>query len=195
MEENKDSGEKAPQNKDFEEKIEEAEKNAAGECGENCECHHEGTNALKEQLDECKKQSEEYLNGWKRARADYLNYRNEEADRLTVLLNACREDVIADILPVLDNFNLVLKEIPEDKLKDAHIDGIAKVKTQLESVLKSYGVEEVEAEGQKFDPNMHEVVAEVEAEGKEPGTVVEVTQKGYTVNGRLLRPAKVKVTK
>jgi molecular chaperone GrpE len=165
------------------------------ECGKECERKKKNAGSLEEQLEECKKQSEEYLNGWKRARADYLNYRNEETDRVGGMLNYAREEVISDILPVLDNFNLVIEKLPEDLLKDANVSGILQLKVQLEFLLKSYGVEEVKALGEKFDVNVHEVVQEVEAEGKESGIVVEEVKKGYSLGGRLLRPAKVKVAK
>lgn len=156
-----------------------------------CECQKE----FEEKLSECKKQSEEYLNGWKRARADYLNYRNEEADRIAGLLQCTREDVVGELLPILDNFNLAAAGLPDNLKNDANIQGLLKIKTQLEYILKSYGVEEIKSLGEKFDPNVHEIVAEVEAEGREPGTVAEVVKNGYRINHRLLRPAKVKIVK
>jgi len=87
------------------------------------------------------------------------------------------------------------KNLPEDLKNDEKIKGILKIKTQIKDFLKSQGVEEIECLGKKFDPNLHEVVEEVNKEGVEPGTVIEEIRKGYKINGRLLRPAKVRVTK
>jgi molecular chaperone GrpE len=179
-------------------KKEENRKNEAGrpcECGEDCACREKESKSLEEKLAECQKEREEYLNGWKRARADYLNYRNEEADRISMMVKFSQEGLALEILPLLDNFNLIAKEIPAEKMKDLNVAGIIQVKTQLEDFLKSYGVEEIKALGEKFDPNFHEVVGEAAVEGKESGTVVEVVNIGYKINGRVLRPAKVKVTK
>ena len=69
------------------------------------------------------------------------------------------------------------------------------IKNQILNFLKEQGVEEIKSVGERFDPNFHEVVEEVKVEGKEPGTIVEEIQKGYKIDGRLLRPAKVKVAK
>ncbi len=169
------------------------------QCGKDCSCQEVKNDdivmELEKKLEELKTQNEEYLNGWKRARADYLNFRNEESDRIASLANLAREEMAAEILPLLDNFNLVEAKLPDNLKSDANVAGIIQLKSQLRDLLKSYGVEEIVSLGEKFDPNAHEVVLEVEAKGKESGVVVEEIKKGYKINGRLLRPAKVKIAK
>ena len=150
---------------------------------------------LEEQLAECQKQCEEYLNGWKRAKADYMNYKKDEFERAQELMRYTKESFLETILPMLDNFNLTAGKMPKELLDDANVKGLMMVKTQLEDFLKSNGVEAIESVGKDFDPALHEVIQAVEAEGKGSGTVIEETEKGYMVNGRLLRPAKVKVAK
>lgn len=168
-------------------------------CGGDCSCREPKNEdivmELEKRLEECQKQSEEYLNGWKRARADYLNFRNEEADRAAVLGSLVREEAAVQILPLLDNFNLVESKLPENLKNDANVAGIIQLKSQLLDLLKTYGVEEIKSLDQKFNPNLHEVVQEVEAKDRESGTVIEEIKKGYNINGRLLRPAKVKIAK
>ena len=131
---------------------------------------------VKNELGECQKQRDEYLAGWQRARADLLNYKKEEIERIGELIKYVGEEIILKILPILDNFELAEK----------NSSGFSQIKIQLKDLLKSYGVEEIKSEG-KFDPQIHEVVGESEK--------FEEVQKGYTINGRLLRPAKVKVAK
>lgn len=169
------------------------------QCGNECSCQETKNEnialELEKKLEECQKQSEEYLNGWKRARADYLNFRNEESDRIAALGSLVREETAVQILPLLDNFNLVESKLPEKLKNDANVAGILQLKAQLMDLLKTYGVEEIASLGQKFNPNFHEVAQEVEAKGQEQGTIVEEIKKGYNINGRLLRPAKVKIAK
>ena len=143
--------------------------------------------------EDCQKQKDEYLAGWQRARADLLNYKKEEMERIGEFLKYANEEFILKILPVLDNFNVAVKKLPENLGNEENIKGILQIKTQLEDLLKSQGLEEIKSLGEKFDPNLHEAVAEVE--GKEAGIVVEEVQKGYQLNSRLLKPAKVKITK
>jgi len=147
------------------------------------------------ELEECQKLKEEYLAGWQRARADLLNYKKEEMERIGDILKYANVDLILKILPILDNFEIVGKKLSEDLKNDENVKGVLQIKNQILDFMKSQGVEEVKAVGEKFDPNFHEVVEEVEEKGKETGIIIEEIQKGYKINGRLLRPAKVKIVK
>jgi len=154
---------------------------------------------LNSALEECHKLKEEYLAGWQRARADLLNYKKEEMERIGELLNYANEGLVFKILPILDNFKIAQKEAESMNYgKVQHketIEGFLQIKEQILDFLKKQGLEEIESTGKKFDPNFHEVVEELEAENKEAGTILEEIQKGYTINGRLIRPAKVKIAK
>ena len=147
------------------------------------------------ELDECKAKCEEYLNGWKRAKADFINYKREEFERSQELVRYAKENFLENLLPMLDNLRLVQNQMPKELQEDAHVKGLLMVKVQLEDFLKSQGVETFDSLGKNFDPATHEVIQMVEIEGKESGIIVEEIEKGYTINGRLFRPAKVKVSK
>ncbi len=144
-------------------------------------------------LQECRKQKDEYLAGWQRARADFLNYKKEEIERMGEILKCAGEEFILKILPILDNLDLAEKKLPEDLKKDDNVKGLLLIKTQISDFLKAQGVEEIKTVGEKFDPNLHEAVEQVEVKNKESGVIIEEAQKGYKINGRLLRPAGVKV--
>lgn len=150
---------------------------------------------LKKELEEYKKKSEEYLAGWQRARAEFLNYKKEEMERISEILKYANENLILKILPILDNIYLAESKIPDDLKNNQWVEGILKIKNQILDFLKNQGVEEIETVNQKFDPNFQEVVEEAEKTDVESGIVIEEIQKGYKIHGRLLRPAKVKVAK
>jgi molecular chaperone GrpE len=106
-----------------------------------------------------------------------------------------------DLLTVADNLSRALVSIPadararaEDSLK-AVLDGVDATARELKAALARHGVKEIEAAGVKFDPHLHQAIAEVPADGAEPGTVVTVVQSGYVIGDRLLRPAMVTVAK
>ena len=130
---------------------------------------------------------EEYLNGWKRERADFLNYKKDEMERIGQLAKYANEEILLNILPVLDNLLLAQQHISDN--------GLAQVIRQFQDLLKKEGIEAIKTEGEKFNPNIMEAVEELKVEGKEPGTVVEETQKGYTMHGQIIRVAKVKISK
>jgi len=150
---------------------------------------------FKKQLKECQKQKEEYLAGWQRSRADFLNYQKEKMERIGEILKYGKVELVLKILPILDNFEIVEKKISPSLKNDANIKGLLQIKTQLLDFLKNQGVEEIKTIGQKFDPNFHEVVEEVETKDKKSGVIIEEVQKGYLLYGKVLRPAKVRVSK
>ena len=150
---------------------------------------------IEKELKECQKLKEEYLNGWKRAKADFLNYKKEEAERMAKLIKQGKEEFVFELLPVLDDFYVAERELPERLKDDKWIEGVLKIRNQLFNFLKNQGVEEIQCLGKKFDPNFHEAVGEVEKKDVEPETIVEEVKKGYLFYGRVIRPAKVKVAK
>jgi molecular chaperone GrpE len=150
---------------------------------------------FKKQLEEAEAKKAEYLAGWQRARADFLNYRKDEMERINLLIDYANEEMILKILPLVDNLELAGKNLQDSLKNNEYVKGLLQIKTQFEDFLKAQNVQPIEALGKKFDPNLHEVVAEKEDKTKEPGTIVEETQKGYLIGDRLLRPTKVKVIK
>ncbi len=154
---------------------------------------------LAKKLEECEKKASEYLAGWQRARADFSNYKREEMERIGEFLKYAGEEFILKILPILDNFEIAIKEIqnPKSPIQNSEeiIKGFSQIKNQFLDFLKNQGAEEIKAVGEKFDPNFMEAAETVEKEGADSGIVVEEIQKGYKINGRLLRPARVKISK
>lgn len=143
---------------------------------------------LQQKLEEAEEKKKEYLNGWKRARADLANYKKEESKRLQRFLEFSRAEWILELLPVLDSFYRAKDLSGKEK------EGLERIRKQFEDFLEKEGVKRIEVLGKEFDPSLAEAVEEVESD-KEPGTVVEVLRNGYRMGERLLRPAKVVVSK
>lgn len=138
---------------------------------------------MEEELKKCEKEKDEYLNGWKRERADFNNYKKEEAQRFEEFAKYSQSEIIKDLIAVLDSFNLATDLT----------DGARMVKQQLEEVLKRQGLEEIKVQpAQLFDPAFHEAISEEES-GQPPGTIAGEIARGYSLNGRVIRPAKVKI--
>lgn len=146
---------------------------------------------IKKQLEECQKQKEDYLKGWQRSQADFINYKKGELERAKDFLKFANAGLIINLLPILDNFEKAEKEIPEDLKKDQYFQGLLQIKKQIQDFLKGQGVKEIESIGKKADLNFHEIVGEVEIKDKESGIIIEETQKGYLIEDKLLRVAKV----
>ncbi len=145
------------------------------------------------ELETLKAQCEEYLNGWKRAKADLANSKAEEGKRLTDFAKFVGEAMMKDLTTVLDSLALAAAAIPETN--EAR-KGILIIQAQLEEVLKKHGLEKITANvGDDFDPAKHEAMALVDGAGKPPETIAEEIEKGYSLNGKVLKPARVTVTK
>lgn len=150
---------------------------------------------LEKELEECRKKMKEYLEGWQRERANFLNYKKGEIERVSEMIKFGNEEMILKILPVLDNLEKSQEHIPDNLRETDYVKGIGQIIKQFREILKSLGVERIESLGKKFDPRFHEAIEEIEVKGKEKGVIVEEISAGYTLHGKLLRPAKVKVSK
>jgi len=153
------------------------------------------------------KKSEEYLNGWQRAQADYQNLQKETDARKKDWIQMANAGLLEELLPIYDNFKLAMAHIPEDQRQVDWIVGVAHIKNQLEKFLNDNGIEEIKTVGEKFDVNVHEAVASREAispqlsaeerkeEGKKDKKDEQIIKKevraGYKLYGKVIYPAKV----
>lgn len=151
--------------------------------------------ALQEQIISLEKEVSKNLEGWKRAQADYQNLKKESEQKSVDSIKFASRQIVESFIPVFDNFALALKHMPNNLESDNWVQGIIYIYKQLQDILLEEGVEIIDPKGQIFDPNMHEAVESVESEeGIESNTVVEVLQVGYSLNGALIRSARVKVS-
>jgi len=132
------------------------------------------------ELEVCKKQAEEYLNNWKRERADFINYKKDEAKRLEEAIKFGNEVLLLEMIEIADDLEAGAKHQPEN-------EGIAQISKKLHDWMAKYGIEKIKVEGEKFNPAEHEAV-----EGSE-GDELEEVRAGYTLYGKVIRPARVKL--
>jgi molecular chaperone GrpE len=146
----------------------------------------------KSEIEELKEKLDEAMNGWKRALADYENFkRRSEEDKKELVQYAC-ENLILEILPILDNFQSAYKSLPKDLEDNNWAIGIKYIKDQFENVLKGNGVEELKTVGEKFNPEVHEAIEKVKSE-EEKDMIIEEVVKGYKMGDKVIRAAKVKI--
>jgi len=165
---------------------------------ENTRNKQQETNDKKQEmseLEECNKKCDEYLNNWKRSAADFINYKKEEMERMAMLAKYAKEDTIFKILPILDSFYLAEKQMPEELANHNWVVGFLQTKKQIDTFLQKEGIEKIEVIDKPFDPEIMEAVEEVEHKEMQPNIVIEEVQKGYRMDDKVLRPAKVKIIK
>ncbi len=137
----------------------------------------------------------ENLTNWQKDKADFVNARKRDEERAQEVLKFAKADLITQILPVLDTFDLAMrnKESWEALPKDWRM-GMESIQNQLLGVLTQNGVTKIEGVGEAFDPNVHEAIDSVPVDAQEKDhTVVEVLQPGFSLHSKVLRPAKVRV--
>ena len=134
----------------------------------------------------------EYIEKYQRLMADFANYKQREEKSKADFKKFASSSLVEKLLPVLDNFDRALKDKdPEDPF----VKGVIMTRDELIKILKNEGLEEIASDGEKFDHNLHHAVMTEESETVEEDYIIETFQKGYTLNGRILRPAMVKVSK
>lgn len=148
---------------------------------------------LKKELEQAKKQAQEYLAGWKRAQADLINYKKRTEQRQKELIMFANEGLILDVLPILDSFERAIDEIPEQE-DSVWLEGVRKIKEKLERILKEKGLERIETKG-IFNQELHEAVEQEAVKKLKPGTIIKELAPGYRLGGKVIRAAKVKVAK
>jgi len=150
---------------------------------------HSGPKNLKE----AQAQIEELDNRLLRLTAEYDNFRKRSQREKTEARQFANQHLLEKQLPILDNFEMALAAAKD--ADPAIRDGVQMIYDQFLSVLNDAGVEAIEAEGAPFDPNLHEAISQQETTEVEEGTVVQQVQRGYKLNDRLVRPARVVVAK
>lgn len=153
------------------------------------------TKKLREELERVKKEREEYKELYLRTLADFDNYKKRIETEWRKTVDYSNERLIYELLPVLDNFKRALEASKDTEDIEPLRKGVEMIYKQLLSILEKEGLRSFETLGLKFDPRIHEAVASVETKDVLPGTVVEELERGYFFKEKLLRPAKVSVSK
>jgi molecular chaperone GrpE len=142
-----------------------------------------------------RRKAEAYLDLAQRAQADFLNYKRRTAQDLEQKIRDANGGLLTQLLPVLDDLQLALANLPADLAQHPWPQGVGMIGQKLGHILKNQGLEQIGTEGERFDPHVHEAVAYEEHPVYDEGQVASVYRVGYRLNDRVLRPAQVVVAR
>jgi len=132
--------------------------------------------------------------GWQRTQADFENHKKKSLEERSKLIKSANSDLIYELLPILDNFQLAAKHLPRELENNNWAQGVQQIEKQFEEILNQSGLTKIETIESEFNPELHEAVGEVKSDKKE-GTIIEEVLAGYKYDNIVLRPAKVKVAR
>jgi len=143
-----------------------------------------------QELVEAMAKADEYLAGWQRSQADFVNFKRRTEQDKEDTIKYANTELIIKLLPIIDDLGMAFTAIPAGHSHAGWVKGIKLVERKLKNFLDTLNLTEIEAVGKPFDPNLHEAV--MQAEGAE-GMVLQEFQKGYKLGDRVIRPSKVSV--
>lgn len=149
--------------------------------------------ALQAQIDSLKQDVQTNLDGWQRSRAEFTNYKRRVTQELAESRERGALDLLAKFLPIFDDFERAVNNIPQDLQDHSWINGTALILKNMRKILDEYNISEIDPVGQEFDPNYHEAIGMDDSSEYASGIVTVTLQKGFRSGDRVLRPALVRV--
>ena len=150
---------------------------------------------LTAELERVRSERQEFLDGWQRARAEFANYRKRVEREQEEARSRIAGETLLRVLAILDDLDRALRDRPAEGEAAAWAEGIELIYRKFQALLEAEGILLIQAEGQAFDPALHEALSHEESEAHHEGQVIEVVQRGYRIGDRVLRPALVRVAK
>jgi molecular chaperone GrpE len=150
---------------------------------------------LRRQIEDLQKEKDELFGKLQRVSADYINFQKRVSKQTADTIVYEKEKIIKTLLPALDNFEHTLQNTHSAENTDVLVKGIRIIYDQMLDILRTHGVEHIKALGEKFDPALHEVIMQRAEPDREENIVLEEFQKGYKLNGRVIRPSRVIINK
>ncbi|MBC7813765.1 MAG: nucleotide exchange factor GrpE [Burkholderiales bacterium] len=148
---------------------------------------------LENQLTAAQNKAQEYLEGWQRARAEFANYKKRTERELQERHQNAAVEVLADLLPIIDDFELATSNVPAEFKDHSWVNGVNMIQRKFLKKLEDNGIEIIDPVGEVFDPNRHEAIATDTDTDMESGHITTTLRKGYIYGDRVLRPALVRV--
>lgn len=162
-----------------------------------CECKNKKTDELEKEKEQLLKQVSDLTEKIKLTQAELINYRKRKDEEVSNFKKFCNQDIITELIPIIDNFERAIS-LDDNDLTDElskFLAGFKMMYASLMEVLKKFGVEEISRQGEIFDANLEEALMTDNLDEYEEDAVTEVLLKGYKLNGRVIRPASVKINK
>ena len=149
--------------------------------------------SLQAELDQLRNNVEETHNRYLRTLADFDNYRKRQREEISRHANLVREELILKLLPAIDNLERALASAEAQHSYESLVEGVSLTLRQMQEMMRKEGVEPIEAAGKEFNPEFHEAMMRVPTDDYPENTVIDELEKGYTLGGKVLRPARVRV--
>jgi len=150
---------------------------------------------LQQELEKERRLATEYKEHLQRIAADFENYRKRLEKEREDFVKFSKEDLIHELLPLLDNFEMALHHVKNTSDPKKIIEGIELVERQFHNILKKEGLEVIETKGKKFNPHIHEAIIHEETNKYSDDLIIKELRKGYILGGKVIRPAQVKISK
>jgi len=163
--------------------------------GKGRQAEHLSLEKLQAELESLRQEKEMLFDKLQRLSADYANFQKRSAKQVADTIVYEKETIMRTLLPALDSFEHTLHNARAAHSTDVLVKGVEIIYDQILAILSSHGVEQIKALGEKFDPSLHEAVMLKADPEKQENVVLEEFQKGYKLNGRVIRPSKVVVNK
>jgi molecular chaperone GrpE len=176
-------------------KIEPAPSANSGQAAQDMETLQKQLEELRRQAETLQKEKDDIFAKLQRVAADYDNYQKRSAKQITDNVAYEKDKIVKSLLPVLDNFEYILANTSCGAADETLLKGVQIIYDQMLDVLKGHGIEQVKSAGEQFNPAHHEAITHRSENSKEEGLVLEELQKGYKLNGRLIRASRVVVNK
>ncbi|MBP8002314.1 MAG: nucleotide exchange factor GrpE [Chloroflexi bacterium] len=148
---------------------------------------------LEEQLAEAKASAAANLEGWQRTLAEFANARKRMEKQRTEAYTNATTDTLSKLLPIIDDFDRAIANVPSGIAGDGWFEGIRLVQKKLNGLLENANIERITTVGQPFDPNIHEAILQEPSDTHESGNIIRELQSGYKIGDRIIRPALVVV--
>lgn len=145
------------------------------------------------QLADAQSKAAEYLEGWQRSRAEFANYKKRADREREEVYQVAAADTLRKILPIIDDFDRAVANVPTDKANDDVIKGFSLIHRKLVGLLENSGISVLNPVGEPFNPTLHEAIGQDDSSDVPSGHVSAVLQKGYVFGDKVLRPALVRI--
>ncbi len=149
--------------------------------------------SLQGEIEQVRTDAEESRDRYLRTLADFDNYRKRQREDVARQIGCAKEELINQLLPIVDNFQRALESAEAGHSYDTLVEGVSLTLRQMIETLQKAGVEPIEAVGEQFNPELHEAMMRVETDEYPENTVIDEFERGYTLNGKVLRPSRVRV--
>ncbi len=185
------------QEPDITEKVEQESREAGEEqaiAGAEEAAPDEALASLRQELEDAQARQAEYLDGWQRARAELANARKRFQREQEQAYDNARADVLVRLLPILDDFQRALENVPEEASNDPWLEGIRLIERKFRHALEQEGVSAIADAGQEFDPFLHQAVTHEPSDSVPAGHIISALRTGYRMGEQVLRPSMVRVS-